>query len=71
MKTITLLPTDSFLVTGRKTHSKKRFRFVTTVPYHAFEINLFNGLIWLVRDNKRILLQRVQRSFTTIKVHLV
>lgn len=69
MKTITLLPTDSFLVTGRKI-SGERFRVSTTNPRHAFGINLFNGSVWLIRDNKRILLQRVRASHYSIVKHL-
>lgn len=69
MKTITLLPDDQFLVTGRRVCGK-RFRIVTTNPHYAFGIILFDGNIWLVRNGKRTLVERVRTSFTTKLIHL-
>lgn len=69
MTTITLQPDDRFLITGRRVCGKK-FRIVTSNAMHAFGINLFDGNIWLVRNGKRKLLQRVQSSFYTIVNHL-
>lgn len=69
IKTITLQPDDHFLIIGNRVCGKK-FRIVTTSPIQAFGINLFDGNIWLVRNGKRKLLQRVQSSFYTVVNHL-
>lgn len=69
MTTITLQPDDQFLITGRRVCGKK-FRITTVNPRQAFGINLFDGNIWLVRNGKRMLIERVRSSFTTKLVHL-
>lgn len=69
-KTVTLQPNnDWFLITGRRVCGKK-FRIVTANPIHAFGINLFDGNVWLVRNGKRMLIERVRSSFRTKLVHL-
>lgn len=66
---IILLPTDRFIITGRQVCGR-RFRIITTNPRHAFGINLWNGSIWLERDGRRMLLQRVTASHYTIVKHI-
>jgi len=51
---------DSFVVTGRLYRHKKNFPAIHTESYsHAMGINLWNGSVWLVRNGKRILIERV------------
>jgi len=49
---------DYYLITGKTTDGRK-FRLTYPTWYMASGINLYNGHKWLVRGNKRILLETV------------
>ena len=49
---------DSYVVTG-KTVKGRRFRIQTSNPVHALGINRANGSLWLIRNGKRKLLNRI------------
>jgi hypothetical protein len=51
-------PGDLYLVTG-KTRAGKRFRFQTPIWAVAQAINVWRGTKWLVRDNKRFIIQTI------------
>lgn len=58
-KHLKILDTDKFIVTGLLYNSNKRFKSVYSNLFHALSINLWNGSVWLERDNKRTLIKRV------------
>jgi hypothetical protein len=51
-------PGDFYLVTG-KTRAGKRFRFQTDKWAVAQAINVWRGTKWLVRDDKRYVIQTI------------
>ena len=51
-------PGDYYLVTG-KTRAGKRFRFRAENWPLAAAINVWRGTKWLVRDNKRFVIQSI------------
>jgi len=60
MAQIQLQEGDSFVITGRYYNSNRYFKAIYTKSYfHAMNINLWNGSVWLLRDDKRILLKHV------------
>lgn len=58
-KHLKISDTDKFIVTGLLYNSNKRFKSVYSNLFHALSINLWNGSVWLERDNKRTLIKRV------------
>lgn len=52
---------DSYLIVGR-TRDGRRFRMTSTNPHHVNGINLWDGRVYQVRDNRRILVKRVQNG---------
>jgi hypothetical protein len=58
---IALQAGDKFVVTGRLYNSKRHFPAKTFDNIHqARSINLWNGNIWLLRNNKRTLIESVR-----------
>jgi hypothetical protein len=55
----THVSTDRYLVIGKDVRGK-RFRQMHSNPYQALCINMCDGRVYLLRDNRRILVKRVQ-----------
>lgn len=56
--TIVTRPSDTFIVTGVDVHNRRFVRHTSTYLM-CKAINVYKGSRWLLRDNHRILIERV------------